>query len=90
MRSGARRASAYVEAQIVDVDDQHRAEAFHVGAFEVGGGVGVPLALVDGEAVKRAVELPVPATIEAVSIALTGGGGDRGGAARARELRVGG
>jgi hypothetical protein len=39
--------------------------------------------------VKRAVELAVPAAVEAVAIGLTGGGRDRGGPARARELRVG-
>ena len=37
---------------------------------------------------KRAVELTVPATIEAVALGVTGGCGDRGAPARARELGV--
>ena len=58
-------------------------------AREVGSGVGVPLALVDGEAVQRAVELAVAAAVQAVVGGLTGGRGDRRGAAGARELGVG-
>ena len=46
--------------------------------------------LVEREAVKRAVELAVPAAIEAMTFGVTGGCGDRGAAARARELGVGG
>jgi hypothetical protein len=63
--------------------------AFGLFACEVGGAVGVPLAFVDGEAVERAIELAVPAAVEAVAVGLTGRGGDRGGPARARELGVG-
>jgi hypothetical protein len=59
-------------------------------AGEVGGGVRVPVAFVDGEAVQRAVELAVAAVVEAVTVGVARGGGDRRGPAGARELGVGG
>jgi hypothetical protein len=45
--------------------------------------------LVDGEAVKSAVELAIPAAVEAVAVGLAGGGRDWGGPARAGQFGVG-
>jgi hypothetical protein len=59
-------------------------------ASEVLGGIGVQAALRDGQAVQRAVELAVAATIEAVAIGVPGGCGDRCGPGDPRELGVGG
>jgi hypothetical protein len=56
--------------------------------LEVGSGVGIPFAFVDGEPMQRAVELAVSAAVEAMALGVARGGGDRGGAARPRELRV--
>ena len=49
-----------------------------------------PCAFVDGEAMKRAVELAVAAAVEAVAVGVAGGGGDRGAAGDAGEFCVGG
>lgn len=64
------------------------ATTFGLFALEVGGGFGIPFAFVDGQAMKRAVELAVSAAVKAMALGVARGGGDRGGAARARELRV--
>src|SRR5204863_7375514 len=52
--------------------------AFGLFAGEVGDRLGVQAALGDRESVQRAVELAVAATVEAVPLGLSGGGGDRG------------
>jgi len=64
--------------------------AFGLFAGEVGGGVRAVPGFVDGKAVKRAVELSVAAAVEAMAVGVARGGGDRCGAASARELGVGG
>jgi hypothetical protein len=59
-------------------------------AFEVGGGVGVPVGFVDREAVQRAVELSIAAAVQAVAGGVARGGDNRRCAAGARQLSVGG
>jgi hypothetical protein len=58
-------------------------------AGEVGRGFGIPGDFVDGEAVKRAVELAVAAAVEAVAVGVAQGGRDRRGPTGAGELGVG-
>jgi hypothetical protein len=71
------------------------AERFFAGlalglfAGQVGSGLRTPVGLVDGEAVKGAVELAVAASVQAMALGVARGGGDRGAAAGAGELGVG-
>ena len=51
---------------------------------------GSQLRFVDGEAMERAVELAIATAVEAVALGVARGGGDRGAAAGAGELGVGG
>jgi hypothetical protein len=67
----------------------HAALAFGLLAGEVRDGGWVMLALGDGDPVQRGVELAIAAAVEALTVAASGGRGDRSGPALAGEVLVG-